>query len=865
MHRASIALGLVALCLVGAAWLRRDQRQAEAATFIDTLEEDLDRRLAPQRAPRAASDAVALALDSATTYLALPRDAAALDDAAAAGRDGDYAQMRTIARRVLELRQTPDIAARASAVCIYATLREDRCQEIEACQVHLLAALDPARPATAWPHLWSAECSATLGDWQAVFEHTAAIDPLLDRRVEFHAARMLALRAAAQLAPSPSTVAAVDALIRELPEYPRRATVQLELAQAELSAGLRTDAARRLDRFVWEHPAHPLAADASALRAGLIEAGIGAPARSVEELRTQGRALRLERLWSHAEALLRQALDEAANESERDLVRKELALNAYDSANFAQAIDWLAAITPVHRDRDHARWTARSLSRMNEPDAAWTHWTDWFAENPASDSARALHEFALDLGRWSDALRYAEQRGLLRGANTFEAGWHYYLAGDLSVAIDVFERSADRASGAGRARSLYWRARALEAIGSTDAAEAAYAEIEESWPDNYYGLQARNRRIDAASCVPGAAQAATTGPGRADWEALGLRPSSPGGYVDVTLDVPAAPGALRAFADRWGGVFGSAPVAADLYDLGAIPEAQRVFRDVVFEVRHLDAAFAAGRTPTAARPIAIDVPLWGHLIDNRARPRGWWGLSLDRVRYPVGSDAAARRATSERQNRVRADRSAIRADLVAAQIDVQDWHYARREASRLGQGVSGQYIAAWRPWMERYGAAHGVNPYFAWSIMIVESDMNPDSVSSADAWGLLQVIPKTQLLIQLALGDTDFGPAELADPVASIRYGTWYLGQLVENFAGQELLAAIAYNAGPHQVSRWMQWRCEGLDLDEFIETVPFDGARRYAQRTYQHMEAWAEVALGAEHLYLGNRLDCAVTNQVYF
>ena len=45
--------------------------------------------------------------------------------------------------------------------------------------------------------------------------------------------------------------------------------------------------------------------------------------------------------------------------------------------------------------------------------------------------------------------------------------------------------------------------------------------------------------------------------------------------------------------------------------------------------------------------------------------------------------------------------------------------------------------------LDRCARDRNINPFFVWSIMTIESDLNPDSVSVADAYGLLQVIPKT--------------------------------------------------------------------------------------------------------------------------
>jgi soluble lytic murein transglycosylase len=99
----------------------------------------------------------------------------------------------------------------------------------------------------------------------------------------------------------------------------------------------------------------------------------------------------------------------------------------------------------------------------------------------------------------------------------------------------------------------------------------------------------------------------------------------------------------------------------------------------------------------------------------------------------------------------------------------------------------------------------------------------------------------------------------------SIRYGTWYLSQLLYKFHGQEMLAMVAYNAGPHQVQRWLEWRGDDMEMDEFIETVPYDGARRYPQRVLRYVSIFRAVNGLDREVYLGNELDDTFEDNIYF
>ena len=60
---------------------------------------------------------------------------------------------------------------------------------------------------------------------------------------------------------------------------------------------------------------------------------------------------------------------------------------------------------------------------------------------------------------------------------------------------------------------------------------------------------------------------------------------------------------------------------------------------------------------------------------------------------------------------------------------------------------------------------------------------------------------------------------------------TLYLAQLMEQFNGNRILAAAAYNAGPNRVKQWLDQDTQlALPYDIWIETIPFGETRSYVQ-----------------------------------
>jgi soluble lytic murein transglycosylase len=78
-----------------------------------------------------------------------------------------------------------------------------------------------------------------------------------------------------------------------------------------------------------------------------------------------------------------------------------------------------------------------------------------------------------------------------------------------------------------------------------------------------------------------------------------------------------------------------------------------------------------------------------------------------------------------------------------------------------------------------------------------------DQTSQAGARGLMQITPTTAKEIERLSGGTTFKLEDLSDPDINIRYGTFYLAELLHRFDGNEVAALAAYHAGPTAVERW--------------------------------------------------------------
>jgi hypothetical protein len=89
---------------------------------------------------------------------------------------------------------------------------------------------------------------------------------------------------------------------------------------------------------------------------------------------------------------------------------------------------------------------------------------------------------------------------------------------------------------------------------------------------------------------------------------------------------------------------------------------------------------------------------------------------------------------------------------------------------------------------------HDVEPSLVDSVIRVESNYNPNAVSSAGAMGLMQLIPSTA---------RRFGVNNTFHPEQNIEGGVRYLKYLMQLYNGDERLALAAYNAGEGAVAKY--------------------------------------------------------------
>ncbi|WP_193198191.1 transglycosylase SLT domain-containing protein [Nostoc sp. MG11] len=133
--------------------------------------------------------------------------------------------------------------------------------------------------------------------------------------------------------------------------------------------------------------------------------------------------------------------------------------------------------------------------------------------------------------------------------------------------------------------------------------------------------------------------------------------------------------------------------------------------------------------------------------------------------------------------------------------------------------------------IEKWSTERQLNPLLVTALMRQESRFQPKIKSIAGATGLMQVMPDTAKWIapQIKL---DSKTIDLENPNDNVMLGTWYLDHTHQQYNNNSLLAIASYNAGPGNVSKWLQ-NLTKEDPDEFVEDIPFDETRNYVRQVF--------------------------------
>jgi len=249
------------------------------------------------------------------------------------------------------------------------------------------------------------------------------------------------------------------------------------------------------------------------------------------------------------------------------------------------------------------------------------------------------------------------------------------------------------------------------------------------------------------------------------------------------------------------------------------------------------------------------------LYAQAAQDRGFYGfLAADRLKQPYQFNVQAFPENSENKTKLLQIPAMIRAReffLVELPDEArQEWRIATENLSPEQLRAAAQLASEWN-WYSQAIATAGraksfddiklrfPTPFYdlilgqaqqrnldsAWIYAVIrqESAFQVDARSTANALGLMQLLPTTAKELADKEKLTLAEEKDIFVPETNIRLGILYLRQLLDRFDDNYVLATAAYNAGASRVRNWMKTQgC--VPMDVWIELIPFRETRKYVQ-----------------------------------
>ncbi len=151
-----------------------------------------------------------------------------------------------------------------------------------------------------------------------------------------------------------------------------------------------------------------------------------------------------------------------------------------------------------------------------------------------------------------------------------------------------------------------------------------------------------------------------------------------------------------------------------------------------------------------------------------------------------------------------------------------------------------RFPLAHKNYVEQYSKQYDVPEALIYAIIRQESAFRSQVISPVGAHGLMQLMPKTAQHVARREHISYQGTRDLFSSKKNINLGTAYLSELAKRFENNPLLMVAAYNAGPHQVKRWLKTH-PIKEIDIWIDTLPWAETRNYLKSVmafyavYQH------------------------------
>lgn len=148
--------------------------------------------------------------------------------------------------------------------------------------------------------------------------------------------------------------------------------------------------------------------------------------------------------------------------------------------------------------------------------------------------------------------------------------------------------------------------------------------------------------------------------------------------------------------------------------------------------------------------------------------------------------------------------------------------------------VDRRFPMAFADVITREAQRYKIDPEWAFAIARRESSFMTDAVSSARAFGLMQVLPSTAKYLE----KKRVSERSLMRPEVNAKLGNKYLRYLMDKVDNNTVLATASYNAGWRRVRGWLPEN-DTMEADLWVETIPFKETRNYVKAVLAYKQIY--------------------------
>ncbi len=197
------------------------------------------------------------------------------------------------------------------------------------------------------------------------------------------------------------------------------------------------------------------------------------------------------------------------------------------------------------------------------------------------------------------------------------------------------------------------------------------------------------------------------------------------------------------------------------------------------------------------------------------------------------------------QLRGMSDRQLLAAATWACQQSVLDRCVNTASRTRYEHDFSLRFVTPFREQLASAAGERNLDPAWVYGLIRQESRFIMDASSGAGAKGLMQIMPATGRWIARKLGIAKFHPEQLNQLPLNLRFGTFYLGKVLEDLDGSPVLASAGYNAGPNRARSWRAALPGKVEGAIFAEIIPFNETRNYVKKVLSNTAYYAAAFTG--------------------